>query len=169
MNSPPNRSAKALALSLLRADLRYRLIPAAQREPLVHAALADGRLLAETARACWGADPWDIAFACELPVIESERDAGFGSTVLFADYVARPACITVYRPRIAQLNELLRTSGWGQELRLEDTRAVFLAHELYHHFDCEGGSMFPRPAVDLHQNRFFHHPRHRHLSGKQAY
>ncbi len=140
MSSEPSRSAAALAASLLRADPHYPRIPEARRVPLAQAALDDGRLLARTARACWGNNPWDIAHACQVPVLESGRDASFGSTTLFAEYVSRPASITLYGPRIDALNRLLEASGWAGELALADARPVFLAHELYHHFDCEQGA-----------------------------
>ena len=131
-------SPQALGLLQLREDLQYRRIPASQRIVLVEAALADGHALAERARSRWGRDPWVIASRCDLPVRRCERDAGFGNTVVYAEYVARPAAVTLYLPAIQALDRLLTRQGWS--CGGAGTLPMFLAHELYHHFDCERGT-----------------------------
>ena len=131
-------SAQALGLAQLREDLQYRRIPASRRGVLVEAALADGRALAERAISRWGCDPWVIASHCDLPVRRCGQDAGFGSTVVYAEYAARPAAITLYLPAIQALDRLLARQDWS--CGGAGTLPMFLAHELYHHFDCERGT-----------------------------
>ena len=131
-------SAQALGLAQLREDLLYRRIPASQRAALVAAALADGHALAERAGSQWGRDPSVIASRCNLPVRHCEQDAGFGSTVVYAQYVERPSAITLYLPAIHALDRLLARQG--RSCGAAGTLPMFLAHELYHHFDCERGT-----------------------------
>ena len=76
-----------------------------------------------------------IAAANGIPVEDSEADAGYGTTIVFAQYRARPLGIDLYRPAIDALERRLQQSCLGRLLGIESTRAVFLAHELYHHFD----------------------------------
>ena len=135
-----NAQPQALGLLQLREDPQYRRIPAGQHIALVEAALEDGRLLADCTRLQWGQDPVAIAGRCSVPVNRSNDDAGFGSVVVYAEYVARPSTITLYVPAIMQLDRLIAQRdarvcrGQGGSL------PIFLAHELYHHFDCQRGS-----------------------------
>jgi hypothetical protein len=131
-------SPQALGLLQLREDSQYRRIPGSQRNPLVESALEDGRLLAEQTRRRWGRDPSVIASRCGLPVRCCHQDAGFGSTVVYGEYGSRPAAITLYLPAIQALDRLLARQG--QSCGDSGTLPMFLAHELYHHFDCERGS-----------------------------
>ncbi len=102
---------------------------------LVEAALADGAALAEQVRQRWGDNADGIAAANCVPVEDSEADAGYGTTIVFAKYRTRPLGIVLYRPAIDALDRRLQQSALGRLLGIESVRAVFLAHELYHHFD----------------------------------
>jgi hypothetical protein len=129
-----------LGLLQLREDLQYRRIPPHQRVTLVDAALEDGYALAESTRAQWRRDPVEIAARCAVPVIRSEGEAGFGSVIVYADYVARPSLITLYLPAIRRLDGLIAQGGAQIRLGIDTALPIFLAHELYHHFDCLRGA-----------------------------
>ena len=131
--------AQALGLLQLREDPQYPRIPVGRRVALVEAALEDGRLLADRIRAPWGSDPVRIAARCNVPVIHSEDDAGFGSTIVHAEYRTRPPSITLYLPAIRHLDRLVSEQGTCARLGIDRTAPIFLAHELYHHFDCTRG------------------------------
>ena len=131
--------ACALGLLQLREDPQYPRIPDDRRIALVEAALEDGRSMAQPIRSQWGTDPAVIASACDVPVHCCQRDAGFGSTVVYADYSARPPAITLYVPAIQALDQSISRRG-GNYGGGAGTLPIFLAHELYHHFDCRRGS-----------------------------
>lgn len=132
-------SDKALGLAVLSKDVQFHRVPEAQRGELVEQALGDGRCLARQAAQNWGNDPFRIAARCNVPIVESQTEAGFGSTVIYAEYTVRPPSITLYTPAISRLDALVaRQSGF--DLRIERTLPVFLAHELYHHLDCIRGT-----------------------------
>jgi len=131
-------TSSALGLLALSSDVQFRRIPVAQRTELVEHALKDGRLLAQRVCQQWGSDPSVIAGRCNLPIIENPTEAGFGSTVIYAEYAVSPPSITLYTPAIRRLDALIakhRRFDWG----IERTTPVFLAHELYHYFDCMRG------------------------------
>ena len=130
---------RALGLLQLREDPQYPRIPDNQRVALVEAALEDGRSMATRIRSEFGPDPSVIASACDLPVRCCQRDAGFGSTLVYAEYSARPPAITLYVPAIQALDRLIARQG-GNYGGSAGTLPIFLAHELYHHFDCRRGS-----------------------------
>ena len=131
---------QALGLLQLQDDPQYSRIPADRHLALVEAALEDGRSLADRTREQWGRDPAMIAAHCDVPVIYSEDDAGFGSTIVYAEYVTRSPSITLYLPAIRRLDRLVSEHGAQDRLGIDRTESVFLAHELYHHFDCTRGS-----------------------------
>jgi len=131
---------QALGLLQLRDDTQYRRIPVKHRVELVEAALEDGRSLAGWTRDLWGSDPMSIAMRCNVPVILSEEDAGFGSTIVHAEYRTRPRSITLYLPAIRHLDRLVLEQDGQARLGIDQTAPVFLAHELYHHFECTRGS-----------------------------
>jgi hypothetical protein len=134
-----NAQPQTLGLAQLRQDPQYPRIPADRRGALVEAALEDGRSLADRTRELWGDVPAIVAARCGVPVVHSEQDAGFGSVVVYADYASLPPCITLYRPAIRSLDRLL--DGHSARAReIGSTVPIFLAHELYHHFDCLRGS-----------------------------
>jgi hypothetical protein len=132
---------QALGLLQLREDPQYPRVPADERIALVEAALEDGRSLAGRTRDLWGQDAAAIAVRCDVPVIRSEDDAGFGSVIVYAHYAARPPSITLYLPAILQLDRLIAKRGTRVCRSIGSTMPIFLAHELYHHFDCLRGSV----------------------------
>ena len=142
MNDPGfdwDAEPQMLGLLELRQDPQYPRIPADRRGALVEAALNDGHSLADRARDRWGDVPAIVAARCDVPVVHSNENAGFGSIVIYADYASRPPSITLYLPAIRSLDRLL--AGHGARAReIGSTVPIFLAHELYHHFDCLRGS-----------------------------
>ena len=131
-------TSTALGLLALSSDVQFHRIPEAQRGEWVEQALQDGRYLAERACQQWGSDPFVVAARCNLPIMESHAEAGFGRTVIYAEYAVSPPSITLYTPAIRRLDALIAKQSrfdWG----IERTTPVFLAHELYHHFDCMRG------------------------------
>lgn len=131
---------QALGLLELREDPQFPRIPVERRVALVEAALEDGCSLADRTRDLWGSDPMTIAARCNVPVVLSEDDAGFGSTIVHAEYRTRPPSITLYLPAIRHLDRLVSEQGAQVRLGIDQTAPVFVAHELYHHFDCTRGS-----------------------------
>ena len=131
----PAKDARALGLLQLRSDPQFPRIEPGRRHALVEAALAEGRLLAVEVRADLGPNPAFIASSCDVPVIDSESEAGFGTTVVFAEYATRPPSITLYGPAIRRLDARIVREN-AVRLGITGTRTIFLAHELYHHFDC---------------------------------
>ena len=131
---------QALGLLQLREDPQYARIPAERRVALVEAALDDGRTLADRTGDLWGQDPAGVAARCNVPVFLSEDDAGFGSVIVYAEYASQPPFITLYRPAIRRLDRLIAEHGVPVCRGIGSTVPIFLAHELYHHFDCSRGS-----------------------------
>jgi len=132
---------QALGLLMLESDPVYRRIVSGDREGLVTAALRDGADLAADVRLRWGDDPEVIAVQLGIPVIDSDDDEGYGSTIVFAEYQARQRRIVLYRRAIARLQTVVdRDARLSLACRV---RSVLLAHELYHHFDCTGA----RPPI----------------------
>lgn len=131
-------TSTALGLLALSSDVQFYRIPEAHRSQWVELALHDGRCVAQRACQQWGSDPFVVAARCNLPITESFTEAGFGSTVVYAEYAVSPPSITLYTPAIRRLDALIAKHSrfdWG----IERTTPVFLAHELYHHFDCMRG------------------------------
>lgn len=131
-------TSTALGLLALSSDVQFHRIPEAERGEWVELALQDGRWLAQQACQRWGADPFVIAGRCNVPIIESHTEAGFAGTVIYAEYAVSPPSITLYTPAIRRLDAQIAKQShfdWG----IERTTPVFLAHELYHHFDCMRG------------------------------
>jgi hypothetical protein len=126
---------QALGLLQLREDPQYPRIPPDRRATLVEAALDDGRSMADRIRENWGHDPAAIAERCNVPIIRSVDEAGFGSVIVHAEYVARPPSITLYVPAIRRLDRLVAE----RDVPMGSSLPIFLAHELYHHFDCLRG------------------------------
>ncbi len=125
----------ALGYALLREHPHAAALQTSEVSSLVEAALVDGAALAGKIKQQWGDDPDRIAAANAVPVEDSQADAGYGTTVVYAEYRTRPLGIVLYRPAIDALDRRLQQSCLGRLLGIENTRAVFLAHELYHHFD----------------------------------
>ena len=128
-------SARALGCAVLREDSQGARLAATAVAELVDGSLADGAMLAEEVGRRWGGDPDKVAAACAIPVVHTNADAGYGTTLVFAQYRTRPLGIDLYRPVIDALDQKLRQSRLTGVLGIDGTMAVFLAHELYHHFD----------------------------------
>ncbi len=143
--------AQGLGLSQLREDPLYPRIPAHRRKRLVAAALEDGRALAVHLRRQCGSDPAAIAVQGDVPVTYSADDAGFGGVVIYAHYDTLPPRITLYLPVIRRLDQLIAEAAPAAFGGIRDTLPIFLAHELYHHFDCLRGDarLGRRHAVPL--------------------
>ncbi|HZP92467.1 MAG TPA: hypothetical protein VFB20_06260 [Burkholderiales bacterium] len=155
-------SPRALGLMRLRADPQHARIPDRDGPALVEAALEDGATLADAVRVRCGTQPLVVASRCNVPVVDSDAEAGYGSVIVFAEYATRPPCITLYRPAIARLNRALARSGLCAPLEIEDARPALLAHELYHHFDLGGER---EPLARRHRVEIFSLGRWRWTSG----
>ena len=134
MNPSPEIDGRSFGLARLSQDPQFARIPPESHQALVEAALEDGRFLASEVAASQGRDPAFIAASCGIPVIDSEDEAGYGSVLVFAEYATRPPSITLYGHAIRRLDAAMSRARLPGTLR--ETRPVFLAHELYHHFDC---------------------------------
>jgi hypothetical protein len=137
MKSFPGRAD--VCLSALRAESLSGRIPEAQHHEWVEFALEDACALAARVGRDWGSEPFAIAAGCALPVAQSEAEAGYGSTVIYAEYAVRTRAITLYMPAIRRLDARLAVDC-GPHLGVTQTAPIFLAHELYHHFDCLRGA-----------------------------
>ena len=129
-------TSTVLGLAALSSDVQFHRIAETERGELVEQALQDGWCLARHASQQCGSDPFVVAARCKVPIVESRGEAGFGSTVIYAEYAVSPPSITLYAPAIRRLDALIARQSWG----IEGTTPVFLAHELYHHFDCQRGN-----------------------------
>ena len=158
----PALSAHALGLMRLRADPQYARIPERDRPALVDAALEDGASWADAVRVRWGTQPSVVARRCDVPVIDSDAESGYGSVIVFAEYATRPPCVTLYRRAIARLNRVLAQTAVCAPLGIEDAGPALLAHELYHHFDCTSDR---EPLARRHRVEIFALARWRWTSG----
>ena len=151
-----------LGLQMLAEDPQAGRIPLPDRADRVRAALDDGRNHAVAASGRWGKDPDFIARACGVPVTDSDAMSGFGTTLVFAEYSTRQPGITLYSSAIAQLDRRLAELPGHV---IGHARALFLAHELYHHLDCTD----PRgPIARRHPVTIFRLSRWRWTSGVRA-
>ena len=71
--------------------MQFHRVPEAQRSELVEQALQDGRCLARQAANSGAPILRVIAGRCNVPIIESHTEAGFGSTVIYAEYAVSAA------------------------------------------------------------------------------
>jgi hypothetical protein len=99
-------------------------------------ATARGQEAARQVRAAFGDVDLDtLAKRMGVAVETSDRDGGYGTVIVFADYTPRPPRIRLYRAAIAALDA--RLDGYpDRDLLPAGTRAVFLAHELFHHWEA---------------------------------
>ena len=133
-------SATELGRIMLDADPLRAQVDDSRVAELVSAALDDGAQLAQATAVALGREPFSIAAQLNIAVETRDDDAGFGTTVIFAEYLSRPPRVYLYRPRIEAVNRLLRDHAPAPLNGLRDATPVFLAHELYHHFDESRGS-----------------------------
>src|SRR4249919_3410664 len=99
----PHATPRALGRLILAADPQAARIAFEQWDRLVDTALSDGEAMARVAAARWGHDPDVIAQQIGLPVIDSPEEAGYGTTVVYAEYGGRPPRIVLYRAALARL------------------------------------------------------------------
>ena len=139
----------ALGQALLREDPQYERIPVGHRVLLVEAALDDGRSVAARIARLWGSDPARIASRRNIPIVETDADGGYGSVVVYATYTSGPQRITLHRAAIARLSSFAQAHGsqfpmglgmYVAALDIAAIKSIFIAHELYHHFDCLRGN-----------------------------
>lgn len=97
--------------------------------------------MADRVRARWGEDPERIAAACGVPVINDDDSADYGSVRVFAEYGTRPARIVLYRGAIATVAAWLATPDARHRVGTVSAGQMFIAHELFHHFDVSGESV----------------------------
>jgi hypothetical protein len=128
--------AERLGVLVLRDDPQFGRIPQSRAPALVAAALADGQCFAEDLAARLGRCPDALAEALRVPVRDLARDSDYGTTVVYAEYLTRPPRIRLYRRPLQALARHLQPDAPGAPLAIEDVRAIYLAHELYHHLDA---------------------------------
>lgn len=95
-----------------------------------------GRAVACEVRRTYGDLEVDaLAERMGVVVETSDRDGGYGTVIVFADYTPRPPRIRLYRRAILVLDAHL--ADYPDHDRLPaGTRPLFLAHELFHHWEA---------------------------------
>ena len=155
----------AVAADMLRADPLYHRLQSHQIEPALADALRDGRELAQRIAASHpGSDPREIARRCNLPVEDTWEDCRIGDTWQFAEYQTRPPRIRIYRRALPPLEDYLDASGLRSAWHAPDLCTVFIAHELFHHFDA----LTPCERFRRHRAQVLSLGRWRWTSGLQA-
>jgi len=134
---------------LLAEDPLHGRIPAAQHDHYIALAQDAGTRLATSVRDAWGDDPDVVAARRGVPVVDTTASADYGATVVFATYATRPAPgrIFLYRAAIARADACLANDEVAGALGIRNARPVYLAHELFHHFDGANGAV---PVARLH-------------------
>ena len=147
----PWATPRALGLLLLREDPQSARIAADRRAALVDAALEDGARIADAVSKRWGREPDRIALRGGVSVSDCDTEQGWGATVVYAEYLERPARVRLFRPAIARLDRGLAEPGVRHITGIERARSALLAHELYHHFDAvrDGVPLARRHRVTL--------------------
>jgi hypothetical protein len=135
----PCATPRALGLLLLREDPQFARIEADQADALIDAALQDGRWMADSISGRWGNDPDLIAHRCGVSVSECDAEHGWGTSVVYAEYLDRPPRIRLFRLAIERIDRGLARAHALRILGIHRARPVLLAHELYHHFDAIRG------------------------------
>ncbi|MCW5621156.1 MAG: hypothetical protein KIS79_08635 [Burkholderiales bacterium] len=131
----PHATAQQLAALILAEDPQAARLSARRAHELVDAALTDGVELAARVAQQWGHDPDQIAAAAGIEVIDVDGSNDYGSTRVYAEYLPRGSRVYLYRPALAAIDRHLCADGLAALLGVYAAREVFLAHELYHHFD----------------------------------
>jgi len=147
----PHAQGRNLGRLMLAEDPLSRHVPVECAPALVDAALAEGRDRAEWAAHLCGEGPDALAAILGVPVVSADDDANFGTSIVFAQYVARPARITLYRSALARIDRVLALPEVHALLAMKSCTAAFLAHELYHHLDrtLPCGALSRRHRVSL--------------------
>lgn len=132
----PAATPEAIGMLLLRDDPQFARIDVGGAQPLVAAALEDGRRLASVIRLTCGVAPVVIAERNAVRLVEVSEAHDYGTTLVYAEYTERPPQIRLFLPTIRALNRCLTDFELHRAMGLTDVAPVFLAHELYHHLDC---------------------------------
>jgi hypothetical protein len=128
-----------------------RLVPG-EAEIQVARALDDGQAVAQdVARACATREPYRIAECAGIPVLRVDDPGRFGTLLVYADYRRRPASIRLYITALGLMDAGLGQAPWSGLVGSRTASTLFLAHELYHHFDLlrGGGALLSRHRVPL--------------------
>jgi hypothetical protein len=135
----PYASPLALGLLLLESDAHASRLSMRERHQLVVAALRDGRERAEGIGArSRGREPATLAQEMGVALSRVQSDSRCGDHLYFADYHAKPPSIRLFDSAISRINRYLRCADTAMAFGLTDAAPVFIAHELYHHFDATG-------------------------------
>jgi hypothetical protein len=133
----PFATAQRLGLLLLQSDPHIRFLPEADWHRVVAAALIDGAQVAATVQALHGAtDPSAIAAQVQLPVVLTQAPPVQSAVLQYAEYYGKPPGIRIYQGAMNMLNRELAQAEVGSVLGISCATPVFIAHELYHHFDA---------------------------------
>lgn len=122
----------------LAADPWAHRLSTAERGSRVGAARAAGAVLARDVAQRWGIDPEAIAQRVGIPIREDAGSADYGSVRVFAEYGTTPPRIVLYPAAIAAVDAWLARPGNGARVGETSARRIFVAHELFHHFDLTG-------------------------------
>lgn len=147
----PHATAQRLAAFILEEDPQAARLSARRACELADAALTDGVELAAWVVRQWGHGPDRIAAAAGVEVIDVDGSNDYGSTRVYAEYLPRGRRVYLYRPALAAIDRHLRSDALAALLGIRAARDVFLAHELYHHFDLtrEEGPLASRHRIVL--------------------
>ena len=133
----PFATAQRLGLLLLQSDPHIRFLPKADWQTVVAAALTDGARAAQTAQALFGTtDPSAIAVRLHIPVVTTQAAPVHGAVLQYAEYSEKPPNIRIYERALTLLNRKLAQAEVGSALGASCATPIFIAHELYHHFDA---------------------------------
>lgn len=94
-----------------------------------------GAAAREVRRLCGDLEVDALAEQMGVAVEASDRDGGYGTVIVFADYTPRPPRIRLYRSAIDVLDRHLALYPDRDRLPA-GTRPLFLAHELFHHWEA---------------------------------
>jgi hypothetical protein len=127
---------EALGLVMLEADPHARRMDHVTQLAAVRDALADGAATARALRERFpDLAPQEIARTFRVPVEVTDDDPLIGSLWRFAEYQERPRRIRLYRRGLVPLDRVV-TGGLAVRLLGQATlQDVFIAHELFHHFE----------------------------------
>jgi hypothetical protein len=128
---------ETLGLVMLEADPHAWRLDRATQLAAVSDALTDGAATALGLRRRFpNLAPQEIARELRLPIEATDDDPLIGSLWRFAEYQERPRRIRLYRRGLAPLDRVV-TGGLAARLLGQATpQDVFIAHELFHHFEA---------------------------------
>jgi hypothetical protein len=126
-----------LGMQILRSDSQFDRLTGERAEQLVRIALNAGATAATTARQQFGCDnPLAIAARIGIPIAITNADHRYGDTLQYAEYYTTPPRIRLYQRAIDRLQAFLLQPEIAACLQIGDAAPIFVAHEIYHHFDA---------------------------------